>query len=491
MTGPALRFSGADRHAGQEDELRLTSVGIDIGSSTTHLLFSAIRLERRGSRYATVERRIIRESDIVLTPFTAGDDSVIDGTALRKFIEVEYEKGGLTRADIDTGALVLTGLAVRKDNAREIGDLFAEEAGRFVMVTAGDGLEATMAAYGSGAVVASEQGGVCVNVDVGGGTTKFALCRAGRVEQVTAVDVGARLVLCEKGLVTRLEPAGAQLSELAGAEVAVGQHVSEEALARLVELMADVVRDVVTCGPDISADFTSLLRLPPLATAGLPTSIVFSGGVSEFIYERQPGEFGDLGPLLARAVHERFERVGVRVLHLGAGIRATALGASQHTMQVSGSTIFVDPVDVLPLRNIPVIAPLIELDDDELDAAAICAAIEADLTRRQTDLRPAPIAVAVRWQGSATYQRLSAFCHGLLTGMHPVLEQGHPLVLVTEGDVGGLLGMHLRDTGRLSGAVVSIDGVDLKEFDYIDVGAIVPSTGAVPVVIKSLVFPAR
>jgi ethanolamine utilization protein EutA len=37
--------------------------------------------------------------------------------------------------------------------------------------------------------------------------------------------------------------------------------------------------------------------------------------------------------------------------------------------------------------------------------------------------------------------------------------------------------------------VISIDGIDLREFDYVDIGEILPASGAVPVVIKSLVFP--
>lgn len=491
MTGrAALRFSGADRHADEENELRLTSVGIDIGSSTTHLVFSLLRLERRGSRYVTVERRVLRQSDIALTPFAGADGSVIDGPALREFIDGEYSRSGLSRSDVDTGALILTGLAVRRDNAREIGDVFAEEAGRFVMVTAGDGLEATMAAFGSGAVAASEQAGTCLNVDIGGGTTKFALCRDGRVEQVTAVDIGARVVLRDtEGLLTRVEPAARYVSGLAGVTVETGAVMTDQDLAGLVAVMADVVFEVATAGPDVSDDVKPLLRLPPLAVAGAPAQVVFSGGVSEFIYGREPAEFGDLGPLLAAALTERFERLDASVLRIGAGIRATAMGASQHTIQLSGSTIFVDPAEVLPLRNIPVVAPQLELEKDELDARDIGEAISADLARLQGELLGTQAAIALRWGGSATYRRLTAFCQGLVHGMQPVLANGHPLVLLSEGDVGGLLGMHLRDSG-LANPVISVDGVDLKEFDYIDVGAIVPGSGAVPVVIKSLVFPA-
>ena len=92
----------------------------------------------------------------------------------------QYDAAGIERSAVDTGALILTGVALLRDNARAIADLFAEEAGRFVAVSAGDNLEATMAAHGSGAVELSESSrrGV-MNIDIGGGTTKVVICRDG------------------------------------------------------------------------------------------------------------------------------------------------------------------------------------------------------------------------------------------------------------------------------------------------------------------------
>jgi ethanolamine utilization protein EutA len=101
-----------------------------------------------------------------------------------------------------------------------------------------------------------------------------------------------------------------------------------------------------------------------------------------------------------------------------------------------------------------------------------------------------PVALFFHWQGSATFQRLDAFCRGVTEGFAKGLGNGHPLVLVSDGDVGGLIGMHCLEELKLKNHVVSIDGIELKEFDYIDIGAILESSGAVPVVIKSLIFPA-
>ena len=144
----------------------------------------------------------------------------------------------------------------------------------------------------------------------------------------------------------------------------------------------------------------------------------------------------------------------------------------------------------LPLSaNVPVVAPALPLDQTDLDAAAVGAAVTA--ARRRLDLLEgdSPIALAFRWEGSATYRRLHAFCTGAVEGMADTVERGYPLVLVCDGDIGGLLGLHVRDDMALALPVVSIDGIDLREFDYIDIGTMIPTSGAVPVVIKSLVFP--
>ena len=473
---------------GEEDRIRLTSVGVDIGSSTSHLLFSRLELERQDNRYVTVSRTVLHESDILFTPYV--DGTTIDGAALGRFIHAQYEAAGLRREDVDTGALILTGVALLRENARAIADLFAEEAGRFVAVSAGDNLEATMAAHGSGAVERSAEGErTILNVDVGGGTTKLALCQAGRVGELAAIDVGARLVVVdERGAVTRLEAAGQRIGRAVGLPLALGEQVSVDELRAMASYMAnEVLRAIPTEGdPEPSS---ALLRTPPLRYRGRLDGITVSGGVSEFVYGRQQSRFGDLGDLLAEALRERIAGSGIPLLEPAAGIRATVIGASQYTIQVSGSTIFVSPLEALPLRNVPVLAPDLPLDQTDLDAAAVRDAIIE--TRRRFDLLAAdsPLALAFRWQGSATYRRLHAFCSGAYAGLRDSVERGHPLVLVCDGDIGGLLGLHLRDDMELSVPVVSIDGIDLREFDYIDVGNMIPSSGAVPVVIKSLVFP--
>jgi ethanolamine utilization protein EutA len=172
------------------------------------------------------------------------------------------------------------------------------------------------------------------------------------------------------------------------------------------------------------------------------------------------------------------------------GIRATVIGASQYTSQVSGSTIFVSPLDVLPLRNLPVIAPAFALDADTIDSATVAAAIRTALLHLDLMESESPVAIFAPWAGSATFQRIDAFCRGVADGLGGLVQRGLPVVLAGDGDVGGLLGIHLREEMKLANPVISIDGLELKQFDFIDIGEMLESSGAVPVVIKSLIFPA-
>ena len=487
--GGRIFFSSAGRSLEGEDEICLLSVGVDIGSSTSHLVFSRIVLERLDSRYVVTERETFYQSDILLTPYTSGE--AIDAEALGAFFEKQYENALVDPEEIDAGALILTGVAVRRRNARRIGQLFAHQAGKLVAVSAGDSLETVMAAYGSGAVARSIRDGAAVmNVDVGGGTAKIAVCRDGAVAAITAVDVGARLVCTDgAGRIMRIEEAGRRFGEDLGLNLEIGAVLAPGDAKRLAARMADALFEAMAGGaPRLGT--TGLLRLDPVALTAPIATVTFSGGVSEYIYGWESGSFGDLGGLLAAEIRNRAAAEGMQLAPPSQGIRATVIGASQYTTQVSGSTVFVSPIDVLPLRNLPVIAPKFTLDGDVIDRAAVAAAIRQTLQHLDLAETESPIAIFVTWAGSATFHRLDSFCSGVVEGLETLVKRGLPVVLVGDGDVGGLLGVHFREELKLENPVISIDGLELRQFDFIDIGQMLESSGAVPVVIKSLIFPA-
>jgi ethanolamine utilization protein EutA len=489
QAGGRVFFSSVRRSLEEEDEIRLASVGVDIGSSTSQLVFSRLVLERLDNRYIVSERVIVHESEVQLTPYA--DDTTIDAVALGSFIDRQYELANVDPKSIDTGALILTGVAVRRSNARAIGELFASQAGKFVSLSAGDALECGLAAFGSGAAARSiREAARVMNVDLGGGTSKIAVCDRGELTEMTALDVGARIVSFDaEGRVHRIEKAGRLFSEEVGLVLAIGKKPDARGLERMVERMADCLFDAMQ-SPSLSKMTATLLRLDPLRNERKPEVLTFSGGVSEYIYGREERTFGDLGAALAGAILQRVKSWGPRIENPDQGIRATVVGASQYTIQVSGATIFIEPQGVLPLKNVPVITPDLPLAGETLDIGRIAAAVRIALRRLDLHEGEQAVALCYHWSGSATYARLEGFCRGVAAGLSKLLDRGLPLILVGDSDIGGLIGIHCHGEARLANPVVSIDGIVLREFDFIDIGAILETSGAVPVVIKSLVFPA-
>ena len=476
------------------ENVELTTVGIDIGSSTSHLMFARVHMQRLAqalsSRFVVVRREVLWRSPVTLTPYLP--DNRIDAEALESFIHAAYEQAGIKRADIDTGAVILTGEALKRRNAKAIAELFADEGGRFVCASAGHHLEALMAAHGSGAVALSQDGTVVLNVDIGGGTSKFALCRDGEVLETAAVAVGGRLVAHEDRRVTRVEGPAQEVASTLGTRVALGEELSPEAERQLVGVMADVLLDMVA-GSDGGELGRRLLVTEPLTSlATLRADVItFSGGVAEYVYDRERTDYGDLALALADTIRSAIAsgRLGAEVVQPPEGIRATVIGASQFSVQVSGNTVSLSDEAVLPMQNLPVLHPRVELAA-EIHAEDVAAAVHASAVRHGMEEGSAPVALSLKWEGEPLYRRLRSLADGLAAGMAPWVRAGHPVVVLLDGDIGSSLGHILRDEVRLPVPVVCLDGLALQELDYVDIGELISPAHVVPLVIKSLLFSA-
>jgi len=474
-----------DRYIESQERLELKTVGIDIGSSTSHLLFAKIILQREAqdlsSRYVIVRRDIVWRSPIMLTPFTAA--GAIDADKLGAFIEQCYKDAGTTPDAIDSGAVILTGEAIKKSNAEAIDELFAAHAGKFVCATAGHQLEAVLTAHGSGAVRYSTDPDITVlHVDIGGGTTKLALIDSGTVLDVAAFAVGGRLIAAdENGEWTRIDDSALLLAKDLGFPPTPASFADLENRKRIANRLADVALDYIT-GEPLDDLGRAIMLTPELKRTVVPSAITFSGGVAEYIFKRQVKEFGDVANLLANALRERFsKRLKVPVVDPGAGIRATVLGASQFTVQVSGKTIYISDEDVLPLRNVPVVRV-------EIPATVVSSELEAAMRRSIQRLErdaDAVIAIAFSWTRAPEYRELLAVAKAIEAAVSP---RTTPLVVLIDGDIGKTMGHLLRDELNLPCKLVSIDSVDLRDFDFVDVGEMVTPPGVIPLVIKSLIF---
>ncbi len=429
-----------------QDHVTLVTVGIDIGSSGTQVIFSRINLRRYGedltSRYYVVSRETLFQSPVALTPYS--DEERIDDAALAAIIDGAYAAAGVKPDDIDTGVVILTGEALRRENAQAIAGLLAEQRGDFVTATAGHHMESMLAAYGSGASkVSYEQDKRVLNVDIGGGTTKLALVEKGDVVATAAVHIGGRLqVVDEIGRIVRLDPAGRYHARQAGFFWSRGDVLSPAQLDKVAESMADYAgrgAAMRRCRHAVA----HLYLTDPIADLGRIDGVMFSGGVGEYVYGRETRDFGDMGRRLGAAIRRRSTAGALPwpLLPAGECIRATALGASEYSVQLSGNTSYISKPGTSCCR-----AGICRCCSRPSSArrrstpAALAEAIRAHFTAFDLVEGEGEVALALRWQGAPSYERIAAFAEGIRRGLAATIERRKPIYIMLDGDIAQTLG---------------------------------------------------
>src|SRR3954447_740075 len=475
------------------DNVTLTSVGIVMGWAGTRVIFSKVHLRRLSeeltSRYYVVGRETLFRSPVELTPYQS--EERIDDAKLRAIIDDAYQQASISAKDIDTGVVILTGEALRRDNARAIAGLLAEQGGDFVTATAGHHMEAMLAGYGSGAArISSDQGKRILNIDIGGGTTKLALVENGRVTATAAIHIGGRLqVVDDNGRIVRLDPAGQHHAAQAGFHWHKGDGTEPAALDKVAEYMADALIAAIRMRP-LPPPLLELYLTEPIADLTRIDGVMVSGGVGEYVYGRETRDFGDMGRRLGHAMRKRLDAGTLPWALLPAGecIRATALGASEYSVQLSGNTSTItDAGALLPRRNLQVLAaPYV--CEETIDPDKLASAIRGHFTSFDLTEGEAEVALALRWLGAPSHERIFAFAQGIVRGMAQTLAHKKPLYIMLDGDIAQTLGAILREELNVESEILCIDGVVLWDFDYIDLGRIRMPSYTVPVTIKSLVF---
>ena len=469
----------------------LTTVGIDIGSSTSHLTFSRLWLQREAqllsSRFVIVRRQTLHRSPIILTPYV--EHGQIDVQVLSAFITAAYDAANLRREDVDSGAVILTGVALDRSNSRAIAEMFSEEGGKFVCASAGHILEAILAAHGSGAVALSQTAHQTVlNIDVGGGTTKFALIADGRIEATMAIGVGARLIIFDAaGRVEHVEPHGRVVAQRVGVELVYGSPLDEEGRRCIADAMSSSIIAAAQGHID-SSTWQDLLLAGGIPSSAAVTAITFSGGVSEFIYGVAHEEFNDLAHELADALRARFNELPAPVVPSRERIRATVLGASQYTVQLTGNTVFISDTDLLPLHNVPVSRFQLGLGDDG-SSSAIAAAITREVATLGLDEHTAAVGIAISGRLDPDYPSVRRLAEGLLAFHAGGVRPEAPMIVALRGDLASTLGRIMSEELSTKVPLVVLDGLELEALDYMDIGEVLRPSNVVPVVIKSLLFP--
>lgn len=471
----------------------ILSVGIDIGTSTTQLVFSRITMEDQGSyfsvpRVSIVDKEILYRSQVYLTPLLS--PVLVDGAGVARIAQEEYRRAGFTPADVDTGAVIITGESARKENAAAVLEQLSDLAGEFVVSTAGPDLESVIAGKGSGAWAESRREHcVTANLDVGGGTTNIVIFSDGEVVSKGCLDIGGRLIRLDgDGTIRYLSPAAAQAAAAAGVALAAGRRASVEELSRVTDRMALLLDEAMGLAPQ-----EPLLRA--LQTPGSswlepvpPRRVFFSGGVANYIGGEEETElfpFGDIGVLLGRSI----ARSGLcRRLSAGRGqetIRATVVGAGMFTTTISGSTITYT-AGRFPLKNVPVLR-LTEAEQER------CQSGDAEyLARRvrwlleQSGARS--LVLSLPGRGDPSYEELRTLAETLSAGLDRALPEGAPVLAAVEQDVAKALGILMDRALEGRRDIVCIDSVRMEQGDYVDLGRPLCGGLVIPVVVKTLLF---
>lgn len=502
---------GMDQSLWMQDNVVLHSVGIDIGSSSTQVVFSKIHLQRvadqLSTRYIVVSREALAQPPLALTPYQS--ETLIDARALGALIEAAYAEAGLHPDQVDAGAVILTGEALRRENGQAIAAMLAEQGGEFVCATAGHHMESRLAVYGSGAALRSFEAQTRIlNVDIGGGTTKLGLVECGELVATAAVHCGGRLLVTDaQGLITRLDPQGRAHARRAGFEWQLGKPVTREQLAKVAQGMADALLRVLN-GQPTDEDRAELMLTEAIADFGNVQGVMFSGGVAEYVYDREPRDFNDLGKLFGEALRARLQAGALPwpLLPAGECIRATVLGASEYSVQLSGNTTYISqPRALLPRKNLQVVPLPHAFGEAPVQAAEVAQALHAAFTAHDLVEGEQDVAVSLRWTGPPAFARLTALKDGLIAGLANSVASGRPLYIVADGDIALTLGYLIHEDPRVAAVpffqgasvdtqaaprseVLVIDGITLWGFDFIDLGRIRLPSNTVPVAIKSLVF---
>jgi ethanolamine utilization protein EutA len=325
-----------------------------------------------------------------------------------------------------------------------------------------------------------EQGLVLLNIDVGGGTTKISLIDNGKIRATTAVNIGARLVAHDGAdVIVRLEKGGRRFLQDLGQRLDFGARVPDDLRAQLASRMAQALFGALTTSAQPWEDF---YVIPGLGELPAIDGILFSGGVSEYIYSREAKVFGDLGPYLGRAIRREAERRGFNILEAGEGIRATVIGASQYTVQLSGETIFIPKSMNLPVRNLRVFVANVGWDAPV--AANSETAVKKTLGARDPEVRGTPFVLAFSSPPFTGYGAVQDMARGIDRALETLPAEDRPVALVFVQNIGQVVGGMLSAKWNMP----CVDEVSLSELDFIDIGEVVESEGFVPVVIKSLAF---
>ena len=445
------------------DKTAILSVGIDVGTSTTQVVFSKLQMDNAGGyfsvpRVAIVDKEVVYKSEIYMTPLKT--DVLIDTEALRDIVAAEFRKAGYRPEDTDSGDM-----------------------------------ESLIAGKGSGAWQYSMDHHCRVaNLDIGGGTTNVVLFEDGETAARGCLDIGGRLICMNpQGIITKVSPAAAVMAQAAGVSVSVGDRCDELKLTAVTRQMAEALNAYLGVGTSAGGKADTILRqIKTPGSSDFPRpekvqAVFFSGGVADLIYHESADTwaYGDIGVLLGRAIRGSRLFTDFQKMEPGETIRATVVGAGTYTTMISGSTITYSG-DIFPLKNIPVIKL-----DEELQEACFAGETEPVIRRIQWVLGQNDaerFILAMPGKRNPGYTEMKRAAAAIRQIMDRVQPPGEPILLVIESDIAKAMGQMIRQQPDLKRQVVAIDSIHVEDGEYVDMGKPMMNGMVIPVVVKTLIF---
>lgn len=461
----------------------ILSAGIDVGTSTTQIIFSRMTIQNTGGfgsvpKIEIVDKEIIHESEIYFTPLLSENE--IDGDKVSDIVMSEYKKANLTPDMLTTGAVIITGESSRKSNARSVTEALSETAGNFVVATAGPDLESVLAGKGSGAARLSEETGKTVaNFDIGGGTTNICLFRDGAAIDTACLDIGGRLIkVDESGRVTYIAQKLKKLADMSGISISTGDILTPETAENICREMTEVIEQSAGLRKTDSR-LELMITNHGMKSGIVPDIITFSGGVADCMGYSGEKQFpyGDIGVFLGHAVAasplltERMSETAEET------IRATVIGAGNFSMEVSGSTIEYT-FGSLPIKSIPVSRIKLETAEDIPSAAE---QIRKGLSRYENRLT----AISMKGLPCPSFKEIEAMADAVCAGAEG--SDQSVLIIITEADIGKALGQALKRRIK-DRDFICVDGISCSDGDFIDIGEPLAHGKVLPVIVKTLIF---
>jgi ethanolamine utilization protein EutA len=470
------------------NEIEILSVGVDVGSATSHLVFSNLLLKRDEqsvSRHFNIDKRVvIYEGKIIDTPFL--DNKTIDIDTLTDFLKKEYNRAGIDPEDIQTGAVVVTGEAAKKDNAKQIVEALSNDAGKFVAATAGPNFESLIAAKGSGATTRSKDyNKTILSCDIGGGTSNIAISRNGVILSTSCISVGSILLgVNPEGKIWTIEEPAIKVMEHIGLNYKIGDYIAREDIERIAEKFAEALIEVIT-GPARSSLAKQLMVTDDLDFPERIDEYSFSGGVAELIYGRN-GNYNDIGQILADKIKSLTYKLASPVIEPINKIRATVIGAGAYSLSISGSSGFMDDKLTFPIKNVPVIR--VDIERSKLSVEHVVSQINVSFQRFDLNEGEETVALYFKDPVRASYPKLELFGKSIEAALPTSIERNIPIILIFENDIACSVGNVIRRETGLKTNLLSLDELLLEDGDWIDIGEPLVAGQVFPVTVKSLVF---